>query len=202
MTVGNLRTARPSLRVAWIVSELLAPIVVIPLVTVIVSVHVATSLLAGLGYAAVAVLFAAGLPYVVLLIGVRRGRFEDRQVRERAQRPALLAFTLASVAVGLVVLRLLDAPRNLFALMAGMVAGMAITLLVSTFWKISIHASCVAGVITSLALLVDARAWWLTPLVLVTAWSRMLLRHHSLAQVAAGTLVGSVVAVMTLSILT
>jgi hypothetical protein len=163
MTVDNLRTARPSLRVAWIVSELLAPIVVILLVTVIVSVHAATSLLAGLGYAAVAVLFAAGLPYAVLLIGVRRGRFEDRQVRERAQRPALLAFTLASVAGGLVVLRLLDAPRDLFALMAGMVAGMAITLLVSTVWKISIHASCVAGVITSLALLVDARAWWLTP---------------------------------------
>jgi membrane-associated phospholipid phosphatase len=133
---------------------------------------------------------------------VRRGRVEDRQVRERAQRPALLAFTLASVAVGLVVLRLLHAPRDLFEIMAAMVAGMAITLLVSTFWKISIHASCVAGVITSLALLVDGRAWWLGPLVLVTAWSRMLLRHHALAQVAVGTIVDSVVAGMVLSILT
>ena len=106
-------------------------------------------------------LCAAGLPYAALLVGVRRGRFEDRHVRERAQRPALLAFTLASVAMGLVALRLLQAPRELFALMAAMVAGMAITLLVSTVWKISIHASCVAGVITSPALLVDARAWWL-----------------------------------------
>jgi len=123
-------------------------------------------------------------------------------VRERAQRPALLAFTLASVVVGLVVLRLLHAPRDLFALMVAMVAGMAITLLVSTFWKISIHASCVAGAITSLALLVDARAWWLSPLVLATAWSRMLLRHHSLAQVAAGTFLGAVAAEIGLSILT
>jgi len=138
----------------------------------------------------------------VLLVGVRRGRFEDRQVRERAQRPALLAFTLASVAVGLVILRLLHAPRDLFALMVAMVAGMAITRLVSTFWKISIHASCVAGVITSLALLVDARAWWLSPLVIVTVWSRMLLRHHSLAQVAAGTFLGAVAAEIGLSILT
>jgi len=201
MTPEQSKTARPLLRVAWILSELLAPIVVIPLVTVIVSVHAATSLVAGLGYAAVAVLFAAGLPYAALLVGVRRGRFEDRQVRERAQRPALLAFTLASVVVGLVVLRLLHAPRDLFALMAAMVAGMAITLLVSAFWKISIHASCVAGVITSLALLVDVTALWLSPLVLVTSWSRMLLRHHSLAQVAAGTFVGSVVAATTLSIL-
>jgi len=86
--------------------------------------------------------------------------------------------------------------------MVAMVAGMAITLLVSTFWKISIHASCVAGVITSLALLVDARAWWLSPLVLATAWSRMLLRHHSLAQVAAGTFLGAIAAEIGLSILT
>jgi len=41
------------------------------------------------------------------------------------------------VVVGLVILRLLHAPRDLFALMVAMVAGMAITLLVSTFWKIS-----------------------------------------------------------------
>ena len=91
----------------------------------------------GVGYAAPAVLFAAGLPYAALLVGVRRGRFEDRHVRERAQRPALLAFTLASVAMGLVALRLLQAPRGLVAFMAALVAGMAITLLVSTVWKIS-----------------------------------------------------------------
>ena len=32
----------------------------------------------GVGYAALAVLFAAGLPYAALLVRVRRGRFEDR----------------------------------------------------------------------------------------------------------------------------
>ena len=189
-------------RVARVVSEVLAPIVVIPLVTIVVSVHSADTLLRGLGFAAVAVFFAAGLPYLALLAGVRRGRFDDRQVRARAQRPALLAFTLASVVAGLVALQVLQAPRDLFALMAAMVAGMAITLLVSNFWKISIHTSCVAGVIASLALLVDARAWWLSPLVVLTGWSRTLLRDHSSAQVAIGTLVGAVVATAALTVLT
>ena len=189
-------------RVARVVSEVLAPIVVIPLVTIVVSVHSADTLLRGLGFAAVAVFFAAGLPYLALLAGVRRGRFADRQVRVRAQRPALLAFTLASVVAGLVALQMLQAPRDLFALMAAMVAGMAITLLVSNFWKISIHTSCVAGVIASLALLVDASAWWLSPLVVLTGWSRTLLRDHSIAQVAVGTIVGAVVATTALSVLT
>ena len=189
-------------RVARVVSEVLAPIVVIPLVTIVVSVHSADTLLRGLGFAAVAVFFAAGLPYMALLAGVRHGRFADRQVRARAQRPALLAFTLASVVAGLVALQVLQAPRDLFALMAAMVAGMAITLLVSNFWKISIHTSCVAGVIASLALLVDARAWWLSPLVVLTGWSRTLLRDHSIAQVAVGTVVGAVVATTALTVLT
>ena len=187
--------------IAVVVSELLAPVVVIPLVTVIVSVHASPSLSSGMGFATVAVLFAAGFPYAALLVGLRRGRFDDRDVRDRAQRPALLAFTLGSVAVGLAVLREIGAPRDLFALTAGMVAGMAITLLVSAFWKISVHVACVAGVVASLALLVDGRAWWLSPLVAATAWSRMLLRHHSLAQVAVGAVAGAGAAVAALTLL-
>jgi len=123
--------------------------------------------LRGAGYAAVAIFFAAALPYAGLLVGVRRGRFADRHVRMRAQRPALLAFTLASVLTGLGALWALHAPRALFALMAAMVAGMAVTLLVSTAWKTSIHTSCVAGSVVSLALIVSPLTccscrclWW------------------------------------------
>lgn len=190
-----------TLRAAHVISEVLAPIVVIPFVTLVVAVHSADSLLSGLGFAAVAVFFAAGLPYAALLLGVRRGRFDDRQVRIRAQRPALLAFTLASVVTGLAALQVLRAPGDLFALMAAMVAGMAITLIVSAFWKISIHTSCVAGVVSSLALLVDERAWLLSPLVLLTGWSRVLLRDHSLAQVVAGAVVGASLALSMLATL-
>lgn len=193
----------PSLaqRVATIVSEALAPIVVIPLVTIVVSLHASQTLLQGAGFAVVAVFFAAGLPYAFLLFGVRRGRFDDRQIRVRAQRPFLLAFTLTSVAVGLVVLKALGAPGDLFALVAAMVAGMAISLAVSSVWKISIHTSCVAGVVVFLALLVTPIYWWLSPLVAVTGWARVVLRDHTPAQVLAGTAVGVTVAALTLGIL-
>ena len=192
---------RPSDGVAVVVSELLAPVIVIPLVTIIVSWHSSPSLLDGIAFAAVTGFFAAVLPYAALMLGLRRGRFADRNVRDRAQRPVLLAFTLGSVTLGLAILRGIGAPKDLFALMAAMVAGMAITLLVSTFWKISIHVACVAGVVASLALLIDGRAWWLSPLVGATAWSRMVLRHHSLAQVVAGAVAGAGTAAVALTLL-
>ena len=185
-------------RVATIVSEALAPIVVIPLVTIVVSLHASRTLVQGAGFAFVAVFFAAVLPYAFLLFGVRRGRFDDRQIRVRAQRPFLLAFTLTSVTVGLVVLKVLGAPRDLFALVAAMVAGMAISLVVSSVWKISIHTSCVAGVVVSLALLVTPASWWLAPLVALTGCARVVLRDHTPAQVLAGTALGAGVATMTL----
>jgi hypothetical protein len=195
MTVVRTIGAKgPPRRAANFISEALAPIVVIPLLTVGVSLASADSLVAGAGYAAIAVLFAAALPYAVLLVGVRSGRFADRHVRARAQRPALLAFTLASVSVALALLWVLQAPGALFALMAAMVAGMTVTLLVTTFWKISIHTSCVAGAVTSLAVLVHPGYLVLAPLVVMTGWARVVRRDHSFAQVVAGTAVGAAIA--------
>jgi len=186
-------------RVARPVSEVFAPVVVIPMCTFIVSIHGASSWPSGLALGAVAVFFAVALPYGVLLAWVRSGRVDDREVRVRAQRPAILAITLASVATGLGLLWWLDAPRDLFALMAAMVAGMACTLAISTFWKISMHTSCLAGAITSLAILVTPWAAGLATTLPPIAWSRMLLKHHTKSQVVAGAALGILVAGIALS---
>jgi len=108
--------------------------------------------------------------------------------------PALLAIALASVVCGLLVLLWLDAPGALFALMAAMVAGLAVSLAITSFWKISIHAASAAGTVASLAILVSP--WWLlvAPLVLVTGWARVEIRDHTPVQVFVGATVGAVVA--------
>lgn len=188
-------------RAAGVVSEALAPIVVVPLVIVIVALRSTHGLGRGLGLAATAIAFSAGLPYVVLTMGIRRGRFGDRHVRARHQRPALLAFTLASVISGWAVLHSLDAPADLIALVGAMVAGMAVTLVVSMWWKISIHTSCVAGAIGASALLVSSTAWFFLPIAALVGWSRLVLRHHTLAQVTAGAGAGLLVSTSVLALL-
>jgi membrane-associated phospholipid phosphatase len=76
---------------------------------------------------------------------------------------------------------------------------MACTLAISTFWKISMHASCLAGAITSLAILVTPWASVLALSLPPTAWSRMLLKHHTATQVAVGAALGGLVAVVALA---
>ena len=180
-------------RMARLVTEVMSPVVLIVVVILIVAVHSAGAL-RGLVLGLVAVFFAAGFPYGLVLIGVRRGRLTDHHVSLREQRPRMMAIALASVAVGLVVLRLLDAPHALFSLVAAMVAGLAVGLAVTSFWKISIHAAAAAGTVESLVMLVSR--WWLllVPLVVLTGWARVEIRDHTPVQVLVGAIVGAVVA--------
>jgi hypothetical protein len=180
-------------RMARLITEVMAPVVLIVVVILIVAVHSAGPA-RGLALGLVAIFFAGGLPYGLVLIGVRRGRLTDHHVSRREQRPRMMAIALVSVAVGLLVLRWLDAPRPLFALVAAMVAGLAVALAITSFWKISIHAAAAAGTVACLAILVSP--WWLllTPLVALTGWARVEIRDHTPIQVLAGAIVGAVVA--------
>lgn len=180
-------------RMARLVTEVMSPVVLIVVVTLIVAVHSAGAV-RGMALGLVAFFFAGGLPYGLVLIGVRRGLLTDHHISRREQRPLIMAIALASVVVGLLVLRWLDAPRALFALVVAMVAGLAVALAITSFWKISIHAASAAGTVACLAILVSP--WWLllAPLVVLTGWARVEIRDHTPVQVSVGAIVGAGVA--------
>ncbi len=180
-------------RVARVITEVFAPVVLIVVVTLVVSVHAAGAA-RGLGLALVAMTFAGGVPYAAILIGVRRGGIGDHHVSAREQRPRILAIGVISVALGLVVLRWLDAPRALFALLAAMGTGGVVSLAISTFWKISMHAASAAGTVACLAILVSRWWLWALPVIALTGWARVTLHDHTPAQVIIGAIVGAVVA--------
>jgi len=111
----------------------------------------------------------------------------------REQRPKILAIGVVSVAVGLVVLSWMQAPRAVFALLAAMTVGGVVSLAISTFWEISMHAAAAAGTVACLTVLVDP--WWLmaVPVIALTGWARVVLRDHTAAQVCVGAVVGATV---------
>lgn len=177
---------------ARLVTEVMSPVVLVVVVIAIVAVRSAGPA-RGLALGLAATFFAVGLPYGLVLIGVRRGRLSDHHISVREQRPPMLAVALACAGSGLLVLRWLAAPRALFALMAAMVAGLVVALAITSFWKISVHAAAAAGTVTSLATLVDP--WWLlaAPLVVLTGWARVEIRAHTPVQVFAGAIIGAIV---------
>jgi membrane-associated phospholipid phosphatase len=156
---------------------------------------------AGLAWGTVAALFAGVLPMVFISRGVRRGQWADRYVGAKRPRLIVLSFIIASVAIGLALLVVLGAPGELSGYIGCMLGSVAVLAGITTVWKISIHCAVAAGSVTILTLLFGP---WLVPaylLVALTAWSRVVLKDHTAAQVIAGSFLGAAAAVATYAII-
>jgi hypothetical protein len=200
MTMANAGTSRRT-KVAKITTEVFAPPILVVGLLVVVGIHSTSSIGQGLLLSAVAGFFAAGLPYAIMLVGIRRGRLSDRHLSLREQRPTMMIIGFVSVSAGLLVMVWLDAPREFLALVGAMLTGVGVALAISSFWKISIHAACAAG---SVAILVIVFGWimlLLVPVVVAVCWARVTLQDHTARQVIAGVVLGTFVAAGVMSVL-
>lgn len=160
---------------------------------VVVAVTASGTLGAGLQWAAIACLFTWVIPYAVVLVGVRRGRIGDRFIADRRQRVAPMSLAVACAGVGLAVLRLLGAPRDLVVLVAAVLAGLVVSVAITTVWKVSVH---VAGLAGAVAVATLRYGWWGASglaLVGLLGWARVRLGAHTVAQVVAAVVVGALV---------
>ncbi|HEX3711847.1 MAG TPA: phosphatase PAP2 family protein [Trebonia sp.] len=156
---------------------------------------------AGLAWGALAALFAGVLPTVFISRGVRDGRWDDRYVGTKRARLTVLTFITASVAAGLALLVGLGAPGELTGYFGCLLGSVAVLAAITTVWKISIHCAVAAGSVTIIVLLLGA---WAVPgylLVGLTAWSRVVLKDHTTAQVVAGSLLGVAAAFATYALI-
>jgi len=146
-----------------------------------------------IGYGALAALFVCVVPLLVLLVLVRLGKVTDHHVSDRKQRAPVLLMALGCIAVGLLVLNAVDAPRSVTAMVLAVVGGVAVLAAVSPFWKMSGHAAAMSCAAVVLVLMLGPA--WAPLLLLVPAvsWSRVVLRAHTPAQVVAGSLYGGMV---------
>lgn len=193
MSVVGAEPATRRHRVARVLTEVFSPAhlaIVLPPV-----VGASGDGLSGFAYGCLAALFTGVFPYAFLLWAVRQGRIGDRHVKQRTQRFLPLGFGVLSVLVGLGLLVLLDgAPRELLALVLAMLTGLVVTVAITAVWQISIHTGVAAGTVVILILSFGWGSAFAWTLVLATGWARVVLRDHTVAQVAAGAVVGAVVA--------
>ena len=122
-------------------------------------------------------------------------------VGEREKRPKVILAILGSVLVGVVLMLVLGAPRELLELMAAMAAGLVVTLAITLICKVSMHAAVAAGTAVILALVFGPVLNILWAVVALIGWSRVALRDHTLHQVVGGTTVGGLIALVAFQLL-
>ncbi|WP_328923798.1 hypothetical protein OG429_03600 [Streptomyces sp. NBC_00190] len=185
-------------RAARLITDGLDPKTWIIADTILIGWH--TSRLSGIGWGLLGCLFAAVIPLAFIKYGIRRGRWADRHVGPRPQRIIVMSFVTVSVATGILLLWMFDAPRTMIALIAAMMVTVAALLAVTPAWKISVHAAVSSGSVAMLAMTYGPWVLLAYPVVAVVGWSRVELKDHTLAQVLAGAAVGGAVAAGTFAL--
>lgn len=144
-------------------------------------------------------IFGISLLFVVILptaityyFSIKQGR-TDGDIPDRTKRYPPLIIGTASYAIGAAALYLAEAPRVITVLMACYAIVTFVMLLITTQWKISIHAVGVIG--PTMALSYAFWPWGLLFILILPpiVWSRYVLRKHTPAQLVAGALVGFVI---------
>jgi hypothetical protein len=134
----------------------------------------------------VGVFFAGILPMVVIYVMFRRGTISDIYASERQSRLTPFLGAIVCYAVGLAALISLGSPFIMVSLMACYLGNTLAMALISTGWKISIHAAGIAGPSVFLIRQIDVGLWPFSLLTIPICWARWRLKAHSVGQLAAG----------------
>ncbi|MFT7836949.1 hypothetical protein Q5530_12435 [Saccharothrix sp. BKS2] len=188
-------------RIARLATEVLAPWVWVLVLPLAIGWHATGDPGAALLWGLIVGITGSIIPMAIIIRGARRGRWDSRHVINREGRVVPFIACTTSLGVGIAVLVLGDAPRQMIALALAMFATLLVSIAI-TFalpvrgargWKISMHAAVAAG---SAVILTVAYGPWLALVglaVVLVAWSRVELGDHTTPQVTAGTVVGLIV---------
>jgi hypothetical protein len=181
-------------RIAVVVSEVLAPAVLVAVLLLVVGWHAGETPGVSRWWGLPGAVFAAVIPLGYVLHGVRKGRLTNHHIPERADRRIPLLFGTASLVAGLLLLLALGAPREVLALLTAGGLGLAVFALVTHWWKMSIHAGVASGTVAALTAVYGEVVLLGVPLVLLGCWARVRLTAHTPAQVVVGAAVGALIA--------
>ena len=178
-------------KLAWIVSRVFDPVFEIP---VLLGAAVYYALTNGMRFRFLIFLMVVNvfLPAVYMLRGLRNGSIADWDMTRREERRGVYLFTvfmhLISVVFAFSIGKVVMGKILVIFWTLGLVFA-----LVTRFWKISVH-----GGVNGVALAFFNHFWgwkdywWLSIVVLVVLWSRVMIKKHTWSQVSIGTVLAVV----------
>jgi membrane-associated phospholipid phosphatase len=188
------------IRLARKLSNILAPATISLPFVLLVAFYQARDRLTAFVYACITLFFLSVGPLIYILICVRLGKLTDMDVSRRSQRAGPFLFGIVSVMIGWLVLVLTNGPRNLQTVLIISVFSGIIMMVITFWWKISMHASSLGGAATMLTVLYGGVMLPVFVLLVLVSWSRVALRRHTVTQVIAGSLVGIAISLVILKV--
>ena len=183
-------------RIASLTSNILNPFLVSPVLILLFSFKSTSSTLDAVKWSLILIAVSILPVFLVIIYLVRSQKLEGPFINIRKQRTKIYLLAGVCASVGCVILHYLGAPPILVATSVAGLSGVVVFMCVNLLWKISLHTAFVTASVTALIILYGSIAAVTVVLVPLIAWSRIELKHHSLAQVAAGALLAALIVVV------
>ena len=183
-------------RIASLTSNILNPFLVGLVLILLLSFKSTLSALDAVKWSLISVAASILPVFGVIIYLVRSQKLESTFINVRKQRTKIYLLAGVCAGVGCVILYYLEAPKELIATFVAGLSAVVVFMCVNFLWKISLHTALITASVTVLVILYGSIAAVTVVLVPLIAWSRIELKHHSLAQVAAGALFAAVIVVV------
>ncbi len=183
-------------RVANLTSSILNPFLVSLVALLLLVFESTSSILDALRWALISMALSILPVFLVTVYLVRNGRLDAVFTNVRGQRTKIYVLAGLCAVVGCIILTYLRAPSILVAAFIAGLSAIVLFMCINLWWKISLHTAIVAASVTVLVMLYGWIAAGTVVLVPLTAWARVELKHHSLAQAATGALLAASIVVV------
>lgn len=183
-------------RIASLTSNILNPFLIGLVLILLLSFKSTPSALDAIKWSLISIAASILPVFGVIVYLVRSQKLETIFINVRKQRTKIYLLAAVCAGVGYVILYYLEAPKELIATFVAGLSAVVVFMCVNFLWKISLHTALIAASVTVLIILYGSIAAVTVVLVPSIGWARIELKHHSLAQVAAGALLAASIVVV------
>lgn len=183
-------------RIANLTSNILNPFLVSLVLILLLSFKSTSSALDAVKWSLISIAISILPVFSVIIYLVRKQRLESPFIITRRQRTKIYLLTGVCAGIGSIIFPYLGVPPTLRAAFVAGLSAIVVFMCVNLLWKISLHTAFVTASVTVLIILYGSMAAVTVVLVPLIAWSRIELKHHSLAQVITGALLAALIVVV------
>ena len=137
-------------------------------------------------------LFSNLIPIITIIVLQRYGIISDLDASIREQRIMPLCLGVLYAAIGFIVLTLQNADAIVRGLMFCFITNTVIIIIITRYWKISIHTMGVAGLLAALWVNGEQSPLIMGLILVVVASARVVLKAHNISQVIVGSFLGMI----------
>lgn len=168
------------LHIAFWVSALFSPYLVIPLGTVALVAAVARTREGFWLWTSLCIFFTTVIPVLFVVVQIARGKITDVHIMERHQRSGPFLVAVLSAAIGAIVMKYYGAPLEIWGIALVFAINGLVLYCITAWWKISIHVAVLSAAILAGAIMIPNMNWrfvaWVIPLII---WARFVRRRHT-----------------------